>query len=776
MAAGLGICLRQSKFLRYDLPALLIYLAVATALFAPALNFDQVHLFGTDTVTQKYLFYQTGFDYLRATGRLPFWNPYVHCGVPFLGSFALCPFFPTTWLMALAPFALGFALHYLLSNFLAGALGYAGLGLMGRRRFAAFAGGLLWQLNCHFCTLVYPGHIGKYPAIACAPLVIGGVVHACRTKHWRGFILAGVGLALQIFASHVQIAYYIIGLCIAYAVAHALWAAPRQPREWLRRIAGLALMLGVGASLSAVFLFPALETSVRSGRAGGVEFEEATKSSYPPDELWELILPLYTGHNVHAPGDEEEPPRYFGQWGERLVSDYVGMGVLLFALLGLLLERRMERWFWLAVIGTTLLMCVGKYHPLYHILYDWIPGLDHFRSPATIMFLIPLALAGLVSMGVERLLDAGDLSGRRKIFWIISGTSIWIFLILFLAGYLRLCILPDEAMREFYFFNAMARTGMAGLACGVTMILIAVLFSGMRERLMALALFVTIAALDLWSVDRIFVRTAPLKDLQAMPARYAPLRDAMRMRLRSGPQDRVLIAGGELSNWLMMSGIRSLHGYHPVVMQRCSRLLDAGGGSYGPRASRLLNLRFVVGDPGTPGFAQEFRPVAGIKGLYEHREPLQYAWFPERLTPAQDDEDWLRQTAALDDCYAAAITALETNEAEFGAAQDCAVRLLNFQPDEISLRVKADKPRPLVLSELYMPGWQCRLEDGAALPIECADYALRMIRVPAGMHQLTMQYAPDSYRTGGFLSLATLAMLFAGLLACRRSGSVRQSA
>ncbi|MFC1601310.1 hypothetical protein ACFL34_03075, partial [Candidatus Sumerlaeota bacterium] len=106
------------SFRARELLWLLLYLGVAIVLFWPVLRMD-VHLFGPDTVSQKYLFYQLGWEHVSRTGRLPLWNPYVFGGIPF----ALCPFFPTTWLMALGGFPLSFALHYLLSNFLAGANG-----------------------------------------------------------------------------------------------------------------------------------------------------------------------------------------------------------------------------------------------------------------------------------------------------------------------------------------------------------------------------------------------------------------------------------------------------------------------------------------------------------------------------------------------------------------------------------------------------------------------------------------------------------------------------
>jgi uncharacterized membrane protein YfhO len=80
----------------------------------------------------------------------------------------------------------------------------------------------------------------------------------------------------------------------------------------------------------------------------------------------------------------------------------------------------------------------------------------------------------------------------------------------------------------------------------------------------------------------------------------------------------------------------------------------------------------------------------------------------------------------------------------------------------IAVKVQAANGGVLVLSELFYPGWEARV-NGMLVPISEVDGGLRGIAVAAGESQVTVDYAPQTVRLGGILSGLTFALT---LLAC----------
>jgi hypothetical protein len=764
--------------LRRELPWALLHLVVAVALFLPVLK-GGVFLFGTDTTAQKYLFYQISWEFIQETGRLPLWNPYVFGGIPQLGSFSLCPFFPTTWLMGLLAFPLAFSLHYLLSNFLAGAFTFTGLRMMGVRPFAAAMGGVFFQLTANFASLVYPGHIGKYPAIACFPLVIGGVIWALKRHRPAGFALAGSAVALQLLASHAQIAYYSILTSLAYGLFHfTAQRAWKQPTEWRRMFGGYVLFITVALALPAIQLLPALEMSPRSVRSGGVTFEEAALSSYPPGELGELLFPLYTGDSIidrQALLEGRREPRrpYFGQWGERLVSNYLGIGVFILALLGVAIGRGGDRWFWLLAAVCALLISCGEYFPVWRYCFRFLPGFSHFRSPATIMFISSFAVVLLAAGALERLWS-GELSGRAatKADWLLAAM---------LCGFVHLALIGNlersgEAGRltaGFMRGQALMRTALIGIAC--TGLLLTTLAFRNRKygrwfiAPIPIAVCCLIAASDLFLIDRQFVIAAPLKKFEDGNNSLRPLANFLRQTRPGDEPQRLLMLDHELSNLPMMSRLATIRGYHPVMYKRHLEALDAVAINSSVVA-QLLGLRYLIADDpqaeAPPGFAT--LPGFGSRqSVFVRQEPAPYAWFPERVIAMAEGPQMLERTLSLD-VLREAVSAEESAVGEYGAATNCSARVVEYSFNRVRLSVESDRERPLLVAEYDVPGWRAVLDGKRELPVGGADYLLRMVQVPAGDHRLEFRYEPDSFRTGGFLSLLTLSLL-AGFwgLGCR---------
>lgn len=98
--------------------------------------------------------------------------------------------------------------------------------------------------------------------------------------------------------------------------------------------------------------------------------------------------------------------------------------------------------------------------------------------------------------------------------------------------------------------------------------------------------------------------------------------------------------------------------------------------------------------------------------------------------------------------------------------------VIDYREDQVRLRGASSGPGWLVLSDVYYPGWEARV-DGEPARIFRADQAFRGVAMGPGMHNVTMVYRPRSFRIGLWASLSSL-VLFALAAAARARRPRRQ--
>jgi uncharacterized membrane protein YfhO len=102
-----------------------------------------------------------------------------------------------------------------------------------------------------------------------------------------------------------------------------------------------------------------------------------------------------------------------------------------------------------------------------------------------------------------------------------------------------------------------------------------------------------------------------------------------------------------------------------------------------------------------------------------------------------------------------------------------ALRTTSPSPQTLSIHVKTAEPGLLILSEPYYPGWQAAV-DGQPVPLLRANYILRAVPVPAGEHQVTLEFRPLSLTLGAIISLLGAGFVLVVLiLAWRQRGLTR---
>ena len=92
--------------------------------------------------------------------------------------------------------------------------------------------------------------------------------------------------------------------------------------------------------------------------------------------------------------------------------------------------------------------------------------------------------------------------------------------------------------------------------------------------------------------------------------------------------------------------------------------------------------------------------------------------------------------------------------------------MTSYAPNELHYSYNSATDRVAVFSEIYYPdGWHATV-DGQPLELFRANWAFRAALLPAGEHQISMTFLPDSYRTGAAISkAASIGLLIMLLLA-----------
>jgi len=90
--------------------------------------------------------------------------------------------------------------------------------------------------------------------------------------------------------------------------------------------------------------------------------------------------------------------------------------------------------------------------------------------------------------------------------------------------------------------------------------------------------------------------------------------------------------------------------------------------------------------------------------------------------------------------------------------QDNEAAIVDYRNNSIKLSVNAERPKILVLSETYYPGWKAYV-DGKETKILKANFAFRAVPLLEGKHMVEFIYDPWTFKIGLYITLLTIISL-----------------
>ncbi|MBN1977760.1 MAG: YfhO family protein [Anaerolineae bacterium] len=661
---------------------------------------------------------------LATWGQVPLWRHLILGGEPFAANPLSGLWYPPNLLLLILPLTLAFNLLFVLHTAWAGWGGYRLARSLGASQAGGLLAALVIMLTPKALAHLASGHVGLYCAWAWLPWVLWASRRLAR-RGGPGDVAMTAATAAMLILADVRLGFY------GGLAAMGYWAVNLKSqisnRKWQMAAAiGTASLVG---ALVAVQVLPLAAVAGRLNR-GGLTLEESGIASLPPSYLVGLLVADHGGFQE--------------------TMTYLGVAGLLLALVGLGLWRGRERWWWGGLALVAAIYSLGTNTPIYGLLYRVLPPLGWLRGPARAWFLVVLAAAVLAAWGLTALEEPRffQKTGVLRRGWTgrvavgLAGAA--------LAGGIGGVVLRLPA-------NVVAAAVLWPLA-GV---LVALRIGGRLRPALFAGLTFSLALLDLFYVGSTLYRVRPADEVSAegeaaaawlaeQPGRFRVYSPSYSIPQHTGAVCGVEMVDGvdpfQLADYVdfmrAATGV-DLPGYSvtvpafPDVPQGEDMLLAHRDVAPDPRLLGLLNVRYVAA--AYPIEARDLVPIGEKGGVYLYRNERA---FPRAFVV--ESEDALKSPGVIE------------------------VRVIEWTPNRI--RVEAEGPGLLVLSEVYDPDWQVRVDGKGAGLVRVAG-TLRGVYLEEGRHQVTFAYWPSGLTVGIVLTVVAVAVVLGLLVAGKRGRS-----
>lgn len=758
------------------LPAVVLGV-VATLVFADALLGRGV-FFHRDIQS---IWYPQTASMVRAVGEgaWPLWDPYPTFGVPALANPSYQVAYPPYWLnLILAP-ALFYKL-FVLSHALAAGMGLHALGRRwGLGRLAALVAGATWMTSGPF--LSFPSLSHHYAGLAWMPWVLVTLDVALQRRTPTSVLALGTLAACQVLAGSGDV-------CLMTALLSLVQTGFRLHMDGniglsgVRNAARVACpALAWAALLSAVQWLPTAGI-LRSGTR--LAFGPGTNMywSLHPARLADLLVPRLV---TDLPMSDAVRAVLFESRGPFVESPYIGVGVVVLALLGFVIGRRTQTWI---AGGATLffLACaLGRHTPLYPLLLK-IPPFFMMRYPVKYLAAASLCWSLAAGLGVDAWMRGWSSLDRRRAGLVALGTLICALLT---GGIAQWVLTHPEAVARVLAegmdsTEAVPKLWVATLWVVTLAVVIALRAARAVAPVWLTAGLVLVVQGDLLDAARGVNGLAPrelethqpgwihqidrtsLRRLYALPASVEVRSQVVRWPEGWTPEwigtlgliDAMTPPIG--ARWAIEGSYDGdFTGLAPQPFSNITNILNRLWGT--PGALRLLQIGgvdHVVALQEVTGLGPEVLRYASVFSapvrLYAVPDPLPRVYLVDGVRIATGNAAYSALLAPGFDPRREVL--LERGQPRtWQEGFTGSSRILWRRADALAVDVEASRSGHLVLLESYDPGWHAWV-DGVSAGVQRANLLFRAVEVPAGRHVVEYRYRPWTALAGGFLSVAGL--------------------
>ena len=663
----------------------------------------------------------------------------------------------------------------------------------------AVMGCILFGITTYVPVFIGAGHNSKLIAFAFVPwMLLGYWVTAHSKQKLLGLVAFSVALTLEFRAGHPQITYYFIYLLLFWWLYDTYQAYKQgQTKTWLGTTGILAGATLLGLTASAGHYWRLAEYSSYSIRGGsaldagstGLDSGYAFAWSQGIFESLTLLIPnLFGGAS----------PDY---WGDKTFTSgphYLGAIVLPFLILALMKNRKPIVLILFATGTLALLFSWGENLRFFNqFAFDFIPFFNKFRVPETWLIVTTTCYAIVGMFGLEWFVSyvKEHKPTSLNVLYVPFGVTLAIALLFTLSSSSILSFQkegevqqyaqrvaqqsnldvrnPQVQQRAIQIVNSQlvpARkektqadaTRYFILVLVITGLSVAFMKNKVSPSLLLFAL-ILVVSYDMISVDKRYINEQALADenidLEDAIVRSKTTADSfIEQNIQSDEayEYRALtfLSGSPFSVAVPSYFYPSLGGNNGAKLSIFQDLVEQNGPIFGVAEGintsilGMLNVKYLAigGNIQLDGLTPVFNNSGAV--VYENAKVLPKAFFVDSLIIADTPVDAYNQlkSPSFNPAHTAIVEQGSTAQTSVDSTSN--VEVITYDNHTIELKVNRSKPGFMVLSEMYYPkGWIATV-NGEEVPIYKTNYALRGIQIPVGAHNVSFNFAPQSYTLG----------------------------
>ena len=682
--------------------------------------------------------------------QLPLWNPYMFGGYPLFANVQVGSLFPTMIFYLIFSSPIAWTLQIMAQPLLASFFMYLLLRHFRLEILSSIFGGIVYGFGGF--TILWVQWNTQAVTSMFLPILILLEDKYLISRKLKWGILFSIFLCIQILAGYLPIICFTLVALVIWYIFKTKRFIP-DPK--------VIFFIVLGASLSAIFLFPAAELIRISQRV--VETLGTGSPFISLQNLITLIAPDFFGNDATG--------NFWGSGDHMDFTLYGGITALIFALIGV-----KHYWnnfpvkFAFLIFITTLVIVVEN--PLSVFLYKlglW-GGSSITMNRAN--FLINFSLSVLGAYGISLIRQSPSKLSLKPGIWIFSIAS-GITIGLLISRYILMSN-ANADLEIISHINISLKNLILPIILIITVTLLILLTKKTKlPQSTVILVFIIVLIFELFRFG--------LKFNTFSSPNFIYPETPISNYLKKYPYDRFTAEKDVFpANMWLPYKLSSIAGYDGVYPLKTAKLLasaNSGRSDTPPQPrwgilenfdSKIVdesNVRFIVavkrdnngkvsemGKVSSKLKLPKYKEVFGDKGvvILENTQTLPRAYLTSRVIKASDKE---ALELMLDNSFPIRTTSISDFEFNSNSNEDLKENLTYEQitNSHILIKASANIDSYLVVLDSFYPGWKAFI-DGKETVIHKTNYNFRGLVLPKGDHIVEFKYAPNSLKAGAIIS------------------------